>query len=86
METETLEITDLDNHLLLGKVSENIEDLIEIGDYINGHLVVNEIYGEDDNELYFEIEGGFNKAKYIKVKDIKDVLTKERFNKQKFEI
>lgn len=62
------------------KHSKNIIDLIECGDYVNGHKVVNEIWGEDDNELYFEIEGGFNKAKYIGEKDIKSVLTKEQYN------
>lgn len=62
------------------KHSKNIIDLIECGDYVNGHKVVNEIYGEDDNELYFEIEGGFNKAKYIGEKDIKSVLTNEQFS------
>ena len=62
------------------KHSNNIIDLIECGDYVNGHKVVNEIWGEDDNELYFEIEGGFNKAKYIGEKDIKSILTKEQFS------
>ena len=42
--------------------SKQLIDLIEVGDYVNGHRVVNEIWGEDDNNLYFEIEGGFNKA------------------------
>ena len=60
--------------------------LIEEGDYVNGHLIVNEIYGEDDNELYFEIEGGFNKAKYIGEKDIKSIVTKEQFNSMKYEV
>lgn len=64
----------------IAKHSKNIIDLIEWGDYVNGHKVVNEIWGEDDNELYFEIEGGFNKAKYIGEKDIKSVLTKEQFS------
>ena len=61
------------------KHSPNIIDLIEIGDYVNGHKIVNEIYGEDDNNLYFEIEGGFNKAKYIGEEDIKSIVTKEQF-------
>ena len=38
---------------------------------MNGHRIVDEIWGEDDNDLYFEIEGGFNKAQYIREKDIK---------------
>ena len=59
------------------KHSKDIIDILEWGDYVNGHKVVNEIWGEDDNNLYFEIEGGFNKAKYIGEKDIKSIVTKE---------
>lgn len=61
------------------KHSKQLIDLIEIGDYVNGHRVVIEIWGEDDNNLYFEIEGGFNKAKYISEQDIKTILTKEQY-------
>lgn len=61
------------------KHSKQLIDLVEVGDYVNGHKVVDEIYGEDDNDLYFEIEGGFNKAKYIKEKDIKTILTREQY-------
>lgn len=66
--------------------SENIKDLIEVGDYVNGHLIVNEIYGEDDNNIYFEIEGGFNKAKYIGEKDIKSIVTHEQFEKISYKV
>ena len=59
---------------------------IEVGEYVNGHKVVNEIYGEDDNDLYFEIEGGFNKAKYIGEKDIKTILTKEQMEANAYKI
>lgn len=61
------------------KHSEQLIDLIEVGDYVNGHRVVNEIWGEDDNNLYFEIEGGFNKAQYIGEKDIQTILTEESY-------
>lgn len=61
------------------KHSKQLIDLIEEGDYVNGYRVVNEIWGEDDNNLYLEIEGGFNKAKYISEKDIKTILTREQF-------
>lgn len=68
------------------KHSFNLTDLIEVGDYVNGHKVVNEIYGEDDNNLYFEIEGGFNKAKYIAEKDIKTILTREQFEANAYKV
>lgn len=61
------------------KHSKQLIDLIEVGDYVNGHRIVCEIYGEDDNDLYFEIEGGFNSAQYIGEKDIKTILTHEQF-------
>lgn len=59
--------------------SKQLIGLIEVGDYVNGHRVVNEIWGEDDNNLYFEIEGGFNKAQYIGEKDIQTILTEESY-------
>lgn len=61
------------------KHSTNLIDILECGDYINGHKIVNEIWGEDDNNLYFEIEGGYNKARYIGENEIKKVVTKEQF-------
>ena len=71
----------LEEHQLKDEIinhSKQLIDLIEVGDFVNGHRVVNEIWGEDDNNLYFEIEGGFNKAQYIGEKDIETILTKEQ--------
>lgn len=68
-----IHLEDIVNH------SKQLIDLIEVGDFVNGHRVVNEMWGEDDNDLYFEIEGGFNKAQYIGEKDIKTILTKEQY-------
>lgn len=68
------------------KHSFNIIDLIEVGDYVNGYKVVNEIWGEDDNNLYFEIEGGFNKAQYIGEKNIKSIVTKEAMKSVEYTI
>lgn len=53
---------------------------------MNEHKIVNEIYGEDDNNLYFEIEGGFHKAGYISEKDIKSIVTKEQFKSVEYKI
>ena len=74
------------NKPYITKHSFSLTDLIEVGDYVNGHKVVNEIYGEDDNNLYFEIEGGFNKAKYIAEKDIKTILTREQFEANAYKV
>ena len=68
------------------KHSSNLIDLIQCGDYVNGHKVVNEVWGEDDNNLYFEIEGGFNKAKYIGENDIKEVVTKEMMESISYQV
>lgn len=64
------------------KHRKKLTDLVEPGDFVNGHKVVTEICGicgEDENNLYFEIEGGFNKARYIGEKDIVTILTKEMY-------
>ena len=79
-ETNFVKYEDIKKH------SFNITDLIEVGDYINGHKIVSEIWGEDDNELYFEIEGGFNKADYISEKDIKSIVTKEQFSRMEYKV
>lgn len=62
------------------KHSKQLIDLIEVGDFVNGHRIIDEIWGEDDNNLYFEIEGRFNKSQYIRENDIKTILTKEQFD------
>ena len=68
------------------KHSPNIIDLIEVDDYVNGHKIVREIWGEDDNDLHFEIEGGFGKATYIGEKNIKSIATKEQFKSVEYKI
>lgn len=68
------------------KHSEQLIDLIEVRDYVNGHRVVNKIWGEDDNNLYFEIEGGFNKAQYIGEKDIETILTHEQYEQNSYKV
>lgn len=71
------------------KVSENIIDLIEVGDYVNGYLVKDIDYAFDDVVMnnknarrvpYIDC----NKNNYIK--DIKSIVTKEQFNSVKYEV
>ena len=66
--------------------SFNIEELLGKGDYVNGHQIVDEVYGEDDNDLYFEIEGGYNQAKCIKENEIETILTKEQYERDCYKI
>lgn len=68
------------------KHGSDLIDLIGVGDYVNGHKIVSEIWGEDDNNLYFEVEGGYHKATCIGEKDIKTIVTKERFNSVSYEV
>lgn len=66
--------------------SFNIKELLGKGDYVNGHQIVDEVYGEDDNDLYFEIEGGYNQAKCIKENEIETILTKEQYERDCYKI
>lgn len=68
------------------KHSFNIKELLGKGDYVNGHQIVDEVYGEDDNDLYFEIEGGYNQAKCIKENEIETILTKEQYERDCYKI
>ena len=71
------------------KVSENIIDLIEVGDYVNGYLVKDIDYAFDDVVMnnknarrvpYIDC----NKNNYIE--DIKSIVTKEQFESIKYEV
>lgn len=72
---------------LITKHSFNIIDLIELGDYVNGHKVIEFFYGEDDNEMYMTLEAPFNeRAIYVSEKDIKTIVTKEQFNSVMYKV
>ena len=71
------------------KASENIIDLIEVGDYVNGYLVKDIDYAFDDVVMnnknarrvpYIDC----NKNNYIEY--IKSIVTKEQFNSVKYEV
>ena len=58
------------------KPSSNIIDLIEVGDYVNGHLVIkrhNDLMLEDTFDL-------------VQDEDIKSIVTKEQFESMKYEV
>lgn len=56
--------------------SPNIIDLIEVGDFVNGHIV------EDLDDLgYITLDND-----EIKYDDIKNIVTKEMFNSVKYEV
>lgn len=64
--------------------SHNIIDLIEVGDYVNGRPVFINKYGfleqtciNADGDVYYET---------LRVKNIKDIVTKEQFDSMKYEV
>ena len=53
---------------------------IKVGEYVRTKDgIIGKVFEEDDNNLYFEIEDGFNKAQYIGEKDIQTILTEESY-------
>ena len=60
------------------EVSENIIDLIEVGDYVNGYKV-------KITNPYMIVLDNYN-FKAIENKDIKSVVTKELFDSVKYEV
>lgn len=68
---------------LIKNHSFNIIDLIEIGDYVNGHLVVAKI----DDKIATEI-AGLNGAilHWYKEKGVKTIVTKEQFKAMEYEV
>ena len=59
------------------KHSKNIIDLIEIGDFVNGHRVVEIKNDEEKVEIGLENEHLINY--YIEEQEIKSILTKEQY-------
>lgn len=64
------------------KHSPNIIDLIEVGDYVNGHLV-EQITGFENGEIFLEFADG----KYCNALRKKDtIVTKEQFKAMEYEL
>lgn len=67
------------------KHSPNIIDLIETGDYVNGHLVI----AVDREKLEVSIENCMYGSDYEDINgniDIKSIVTKEQFETMKYEV
>lgn len=66
----------------ISKSSSNIIDLIQVGDYVNGYLVIEK---DINNELrYIDLKD--RNMKYVKYLDIKSILTKEKFSSMEYKI
>lgn len=78
------------------KHSKNIIDLIEVGDYVNGELVVDiqELYDENEKQIGRKIMtqyriaqfNGLDMKYYIYQQDIKSIVTKEQFKSVEYEV
>lgn len=84
---ETLQL-DIDNcmeeilKLDVIKSSPNIIDLIEVGDYVNGYLVIEK---DINNELrYIDLKD--RNMKYVKYLDVKSIVTKEQFESMEYKV
>lgn len=83
-----------DDYYIITKASENIIDLIEVGDYVNGMEVIakdsdNRLYVPEDLGQPYDREfsnGCFEYTVLDKNFEIKSVVTKEQFNSVKYEV
>lgn len=74
------------------KASNNIIDLIEVGDHVNGSKVVYFMIDEEksikegiEEKIGVVVEGNWETTKYL-IKDIKTILTKEQFSSMEYKI
>lgn len=78
------------NNEIIRKPSYNIIDLIEVGDYVNGHKVYDEFRLDTDDYGINFIEIGIESDKflnhYIKKEDIKSIVTKEQMESMVYEV
>ena len=67
-------------------VSDNIIDLIEVGDYVNGYKV--EAVYLKGYRKYIKLSNAYESGKGIRTysEDIKSVVTKEQFSSVKYEV
>lgn len=66
------------------KASYNIIDLIEVGDYVNGHPIYEIVEYEDDTRAI--VIGDDNKSIIWKKQDIEDVITKEQMEQMAYKV
>ena len=72
------------------KHSQNIIDLIEVGDYVNGYKVLDVMETMNIGELHLEMTSNYTNEEIgdctIYDKDIKTILTKEQFETNCYKI
>lgn len=65
------------------RVRDNLIDLIEVGDYVNGYLVTRICVDGETNKKYFNLYGSISEWEN---EDIKSIVTKEQFDSVKYEV
>ena len=80
--------TKKDETVLLGKVVENIIDLIEVGDIVNGYRILNIVDLANSNKKVFTIcKSDFKDiCRVWGEEDIETILTKEQYNKNCYKV
>lgn len=66
--------------------SDNIIDLIEVGDYVNGKRVYNISIVDGLKYLDVEVEDYLSDTSFINADQITSIVTKEQFNSVKYEV
>lgn len=68
------------------KFYDNLIDLIEVGDYVNGYIV----YSGGENHFDYILTWDEERDYYMKIElpsvDIKSIVTKEQFDSMKYEV
>lgn len=70
----------------ISKTSHNIIKLIEVGDYVNGHKIVDTNSKNGDKVFYFDGEYYSDILVYFEEKDIKSIVTKEQFSSIEYKV
>ena len=66
------------------KSSDNLIDLVEVLDYVNGYRV--DLIDEIDGRKYLDLHYAECEWRYTFNEDIKSIVTKEQFNYAKYEV
>lgn len=71
------------------KHSQNIIDLIEVGDYLNGQLI-EKIHKKEKDKIYYEFlqneDGSYEVMEMCEIKNIKSIVTKEQFENMEYRL
>lgn len=70
----------------LMRVKENIIDLIEIGDYVNGHKVLDKIYDNHTKLWHLRLDTTNELIDNVVNTDIKSIVTKEEFESREYKV